>query len=197
MRGITRALVCMVFLSVWTLAPALAQDAKYEFSLGVHYPLVSEGFEIEQDPAYNARFSVAVNDVFSIGVLYELLESTDNFDLAQLPVPKRGDVEMTTYGIFGEWVVAGDPGFEVLVVGALGQGEVEYENPNVSAPGLPDDSDISLWVEAGGGVRFGAGERWAFRIQVTGRRIKPERESLILTESETFIVPTFTVGIRF
>ena len=57
-----RVIVCvLVMFGVSVLSgglPAHSQEKAFELSLGPQYPLLSQEFDIVQDPAYHARFGI-------------------------------------------------------------------------------------------------------------------------------------------
>jgi hypothetical protein len=193
-------LVCAVLATM--LLPgstSLAQDRTAELSVGVGYPLLSQELRMEEDSAWNVQLSYLASPRFSVGFVYERLESIDTLDQSDPGSGQlvNGDATLILYGLSGLFVLSGDPEFEVFALLSMGRGSIRFDNPLPLQDGLRNETDVDLWYEVGGGARFALGERWNLRMQVTYRRISPHQPSLLLEQSESAVVPSLFLGLRF
>ncbi|NJN64471.1 MAG: outer membrane beta-barrel protein [Acidobacteria bacterium] len=157
---VVRGMLCLAALFV--AAPALAQS-RIEIEAGVNYPLISDNFEVTQNPGLHLRVRYGVTPRLQIGVAYDVLAT--NGDLRPLKfqfvdtvpaydellgvtdAPVRdllnngGDVDVTLYGLTGSIVLVGEPELQLLLVGSAGVGELEFDNPgrSIALPFKPDD----------------------------------------------------------
>lgn len=240
------ALGCVLsLLALVAASPALAQTG-FEIELGANYPLIGSDLEIAQDPAYHARIAYNFSPRWQVGVVYDILEtegdirplkfqfvdsvrSFDDFTFETVDVPVRdnltsgGKADLTLYGITGALVLVGEPRMQILLIGSVGQGKLEFDNPVDEIPaiaredlngnfvrddgvygpedyfisGREDETDIKLWWEIGPAVRFNVGDRWAFRVSTTYRRIEPDGVNTVLPVGATEIVPQAGAIFRF
>ena len=194
----------------------LAQkETRFEIDAGMSYPMLSKLFEIEQSTAWNAQLGYRVSPAFTLGLVYESMSTTlDLPDLRCGPFPGDeggesrldqegdvflscgGDADLTLYGVSGTFVVAGDPGFELLTMVSFGQGKLDISAPEKPSLDL-EDTDISLWYEVGAGAQWSRGDRWNFKFTIALRRIRPKDPNDVLSTARTAFVPAFQVGYRF
>lgn len=156
---LTKSLIIFALFAALCL-PALAQEERFEFELGVDYPLIGENFEIDQNPGLVGKFRVRLTNRFWIGGVYNTLSSEgeveslkfqyvdevpcfdpDNpFSAGQCSVRdgiQGGDVDVTLYGLTTTVVLFGEPNMQIYLTGGVGVGEIDYENPQADGSGLP------------------------------------------------------------
>ena len=238
---LTNSLLVFALFAILCL-PAQAQDERIEFELGVNYPLIGESFEIDQNPAFHAKFRVRLSQRFWIGGVYDVMSSEGEVESLKFQyvdeVPcfdpqnpftagecsvrdgiKGGDVDITLYGLTSTLVLFGEPDMQIYLTGGVGVGEVDYTNPQADGSGLPlrpdedfdgtadgvytfedraDKTDIDLWYEFGGGIRFALGSgRFGLRLQAVYRRMSPDGKNTVLPVGVSEIVPSAGFTVRF
>jgi len=199
-----------VALGIAWSGSAVAQDQRLEFALGLQYPLLSQRTEIQQDIDFRFSFLADVSERFSIGLVYEKLQSDDDLQrTARFPDdtvrPIVGTVNLELYGIEGQVALSGEEIFQIYLVAGLGRGSIDFDGSlpdnavltRALPAGLVDRTDISLWYEFGAGFRIRVADRWRVRLQLTGRTMEPEHPSTVLRKAETALVPTASIGFRF
>jgi hypothetical protein len=137
-------------------------------------------------------------------------------------ISSGGDASLTLYGLNGVFVITGESDMQLYAVASVGQGELDYENPgrDVVWPekvigdgvedrytfeevsltdelGLVEDTDIDFWYEVGAGIRFGFGQRWGMRLQVTFRRLSPEEPAVVMENGVSEVFPSASATFRF
>jgi hypothetical protein len=188
----TRRSIVLVALAALTLAgtgSAWAQaDRNVEIAAGVHYPLVSQDFDISQNLGYQLRGGIELKNAWWGYLVAEFLPTEDDLgdDLS---------VDRTLYGLGVRYEDDGEEGLRLFAQFGLGLGKLSYEGPAPS--GLTQDTDLNYWYELGGGLIIGKNERWKYRFGVVYRRLSPDQRSVLLRSSQSEIVPSFEVGFRF
>ena len=174
--------------------PALAQETRFELAAGGQYPLLSQKFYADQDLGFHVRFGVRLSPKVTVAATYEH-QSTKS----AVPNWSQGDVKLKHYGLNGIFVLNGDADFQLIGLLGAGMGDVTFSNPRSPDQylGLPDDSKIKLWYEAGVGVLFNWGKHWAGRIQVTGRQTEPKEANAIFSGTRFSFVPSLDIVLKF
>jgi hypothetical protein len=193
-------LVCaLVATLLGSGSTSLAQDHDLELSAGVSFPLLSQELQLKEDSAWNVQLSYLASPSFSLGLVYERLDTIDTLDQPDPDTgqPLNGDASLILYGVSGMFVLSGDPEFEVFGIVSMGRGSISFDNPLPAQGTLRDDTDVDLWYELGGGARFAFSETWNFRIQLTYRRISPQQPAVLLEQSEGSVVPSLLLSRRF
>ena len=136
-----------------------------------------------------------------------------------------GEVDVTRYGLTTTVILFGEPDMQIYLTGSAGVGEIDYTNPQEDESSLPlrpdedfdgtadgqytledvllvtdrkDKTDIDLWYEFGGGIRFALGSgRFGLRLQVVYRRISPDGKNTVLPVGVSEIVPSAGFTVRF
>lgn len=182
----------LALLLLGSVGPASAQEKRFEVGAGFQYNLFNSKFFVESAPAWHVRFDWYFDPRFAVGLYYEGLSSEDDL------LENGGfDVTLDFYGVRGTWLLGTDPAFQMLLLAGFGSGSMDYDNPKIDDPDLPDSSDIKYWYEAGAGVQFAAGQRWRFRLDVTFRRFTPDEPSLLFKSGRGVITPAAEVAFRF
>jgi hypothetical protein len=179
--------LCLVLLGAVSSAEA---QARFIGLGGVNYALLSETFDVQQEPGFHVQGEFRVIDNIYIGAMYQRVSTTDDID-------RGDDVEIDYYGLTGTWIIAGDEDMRLLGIASAGAGSLTYDTPVAPDPGRVNDTDISYWYEAGTGIEFGIGANWAVRFQLTYRRISPDEESMVLESSTSALVPAVSAAFRF
>lgn len=172
---------------------ATAQEHRFELGGGTAYPLVSQRYHIDNGLGWRLRANVRITPRFALGAVYER-QRTDSAVANALP----GKVETRLYGLSAFLDFARQGSVGLYGVAGAGRGELTFANPAGAAPeGFVNDTDVRLWYEAGAGVDFTLGGRWAARLQVTARQTEPDGRSLILDGKRFSWVPSLDVVYRF
>ena len=174
------------------VAPAFAQETKVELSAGIEYPLLGQGFEIDQGLGWRFSAGWRITPKFTLSAQYAQVASTS--DIPNEPI---GDVTWTTYGLNGTLVLNGEQDFQLLGFVGAGLGDLSFDNPLGDPPaGQSNDSGI-YWYEAGVGAQFNLSKRWALRLLAAARQTGVSDPTPILPNSSFCFVPKAEVGFRF
>lgn len=193
-------LVCVLAVMLAGSATmTLAQERSIELTAGASFGLLPREFEISDSVSWNLQLSYVFSPRFSIGLVYESLETEDTLDQRdpETDALLRGDATMDLYGVSGVFTLSGDPSFELIALVSAGAGSLDYENPLGSTGSLPNNTDIELWYEAGAGARFGLGSRSNIRLQMTWRRINPDENSILIQKEHSAFVSSLLYSVRF
>ena len=156
----TAALVAIAGL----LGAAAAQQERFELEAGFGYPLVSNDFEIAQDPSWFVRVRFNSTPRFQVGVTYEKLSTQGDIRplryqfVESLPawspvtggtvevpfrsrLPGGGEVDLELWGVTASLAISGEEAVQILLVGSIGRGELWFDNPGRTfiLPARPDD----------------------------------------------------------
>lgn len=186
----TLILTTGVFLAVFTMATIQAQENRYEINVGANFPLVSRTLEVKQGLGYQVSFGYRISEILTLGLVYDTRTVEDDLG-------SDFDVDIDLYGVRGIWQLAGDTGFEMIGVTSIGVGDLSWANQGAHDPIFLNDTTIDLWYEIGAGAQFQVADRWTFRCLATIRGMHPKDSSVIMKNSRTEFVPTFSVGLRF
>ncbi len=173
--------------------PARAQEQRFEIGVGPRLNLVSEKVELEdQKFGGSVRLGVHIGSKVTLSALYELTSSRSD-----LPDRPDGPVDLALYGLNGTFYMAGDEDFRLLGTVSVGRGSFDFDPVAGLSEADNRSTDIFLWYEAGVGCELAFGKRWALRIQLTGRRFRPDEPTAILPNTGFSLVPGADLVFRF
>lgn len=190
-RVLCSAAVVLAALLFGAALPAEAQTVRrVQVGAGLQYPLVSQQFDVQQALGYHARVGFRIKDNLWANGVYETLTTEDD-------LKRKGDVDIKLYGVSVDYLFKGDEGLRLFVTGAVGKGTLDWANPGPSVGGRPDNVDLNLWYEAGGGLWLGKSDRWSVRFALTYRRLGPDTPSALLAGGRGEVVPSVDFLWRF
>ncbi len=190
-RGYGSAALVAAVVLLGSALSANAQNVRHvQVGGGLQYPLVSQQFDVQQALGYHVRVGVRLRDNLWLNGVYELLTTEDDLG-------RKADVDVKLYGIGADFLFKGEEGIRVFVTGAIGKGTLDWANPGPSFEGRPDNTDLNLWYEAGGGLWLGKSDRWGIRFALTYRRLSPDQPAGLLKGARGEVVPSVDFLWRF
>ncbi len=192
MKRLALVVAALLVVVGGSLAPASAQETRFEVAAGIQYPLLSQQFDIQQNLGWRAKAGVRITPTLTIAAMFEKYST-----LSDIPNKSDGDVSQDLYGVTATLVLNGEQDFQLIGFVSVGGGKLDFTNPGFTLPPGEVNSTNVLWYELGAGAQFSLSKRWVLRIQLSGRETQPQDSSVILRNTRFSLVPSAEIGFRF